>query len=141
MQGRSLNVDTSESRVISSQKLVGWCRTLPCVSSVKPSAPLCMLVTHFLYNKWLLQVAYVPSMPWWDACAAAAGSSGLPQPDQQSRPSTAAACSAATASGLAAAALDPTATTLNIHAEQGQQVCLSCATQLMFTTSVRFMSR
>ncbi|DBA82832.1 TPA: hypothetical protein ACH3X1_007055 [Trebouxia sp. C0004] len=61
-------------------------------------------------------------MPWWDASTAAAGGLGFRQPVQQPGPCTAAACIAATASGLAAAALDPTAAALDMDAEQGQQV-------------------
>ncbi len=83
---------------------------------------------------------YLPSLPCWEPatarvtvfvpdCAAEDHQFILPL-EQEAVPAS------ATASGLAAAALSPTATAPNLDARQGQQVRLSClqyATQPVFT--------
>ncbi len=73
---------------------------------------------------------YLPSLPWWTPatagaivfvpdCGAEDQQTILPL-EHEAVPASAAA------SGLAAAALSPPATALNLDAEKGQQVCLSC---------------
>ena len=73
---------------------------------------------------------YPPSLPWWNAatagvtvfvpdCGAEDQQSVMPL-EQETVPAS------AVASGLAAAALNPTAAALNLESEQGQQVPLSC---------------
>ena len=80
-----------------------------------------------------VQVEDEPSLPWWDPATAGAtlyvpdcgaeDQQSLMPLEQEAMP---ALLGSSTASGLAAAALDPTAATVNLDAEQGQQVRLFC---------------